>query len=112
MNNIIKYQDFYASINFSVKDDVFHGKIEGIDDSITFEGDSVASLKKSFKEAVIDYLEICKDLSKDPQKSFKGSFNVRIKPDLHKNAAYKSLEKGLSLNKLVEEAISDYVSKN
>lgn len=109
MNDILKYKDFLASVHFSMEDDIFHGKIEGIDDSITFEGDAVSSLKKAFEEAVIDYISICKNIGKDPNKSYKGSFNVRIKPELHKQASFKSLEKGVSLNQLVEEAISKYV---
>jgi predicted HicB family RNase H-like nuclease len=111
MKDVIKYKDFVASVHFSSEDEVFHGKIEGIDDSITFEGGSVKALKDAFIEAVNDYLEICREIGKDPHKSYKGSFNIRIKPDLHKQAAYKSVELGLSLNQLVEEAISSYISK-
>ena len=106
----MKYKDFHASVHFSLEDEIFYGKIEGIDDSVTFEGDSVSGLKYAFKEAVVDYLSICKKICKDPHKSFKGSFNVRIKPELHKQASFKSLEKGVSLNQLVEEAITMYVS--
>jgi len=111
MKDIIKYKDFVASVHFSSEDDVFHGKIEGIDDSITFEGETVKALKKAFEEAVEDYLDICEQIDKDPHKSYKGSFNVRIEPELHKKAAFRSLELGLSLNQFVEKAISKLVSR-
>jgi len=110
MNDVLKYKNFHASVHFSMEDQVFHGKIRGINDSITFEGDSVVSLRNAFKEAVSDYVSICEKIGKDPHKSYKGSFNVRIKPELHKQASFKSLEKGVSLNQLVEEAISQYIS--
>ncbi len=110
MKDILKYKDFVASVHFSTEDDVFHGKIEGIDDSITFEGDSVADLKKAFEEATEDYLSICNQIDKDPHKSYKGSFNIRIKPELHKRAAFKSIELGISLNQFVEKAISKLIS--
>jgi len=110
MKDVLKYKDFVASVHFNSEDDVFHGKIEGIDDSITFEGETVNALKKAFEEAVSDYLNICKEIDKDPHKSYRGSFNIRIKPDLHKKAAYKSVELGLSLNQLVEKAISSFIS--
>ena len=110
MKDILKYKDFVASVHFSTEDDVFHGKIEGIDDSITFEGDSVADLKKAFEEAAVDYLNICNQIDKDPHKSYKGSFNIRIKPELHKRAAFKSIELGISLNQFVEKAISKLIS--
>jgi len=110
MNDVLKYKDFLASVHFNAEDEVFHGKIEGIDDSITFEGDTVEDLKKALEEAVDDYQEICKEIDKDPHKSYKGNFNIRIKPELHKKAAFKSLELGISLNQFVERAILKFVS--
>jgi predicted HicB family RNase H-like nuclease len=38
-------------------------------------------------------------------KSFKGSFNVRVKPDIHRKAAMLATMKGISLNQLVQAAI-------
>lgn len=107
MKDILKYKDFIGTVHYSTDDNVFFGKLEGIDDLITFEGDNVEQLKRSFQEAVEDYLEICRSLGKAPHKSYKGTFNVRIKPNLHKLAAYKSVELGLSLNQFVEQAIND-----
>lgn len=107
MKDIIKYKGFIGTVHFSTEDEVFFGKLEGIDDLITFEGTNVDQLKGSFQEAVEDYIEICKSLGKAPHKSYKGTFNVRIKPNLHKQAAYKSAELGYSLNQFVEEAIND-----
>ena len=65
MNNTIQYKEYYAEIHFSSEDDVFYGKIIGISDLVNFEADSVKGLKRSFKEAVEDYVEICKDLKSD-----------------------------------------------
>ncbi|MFW5762119.1 MAG: type II toxin-antitoxin system HicB family antitoxin [Cyclobacteriaceae bacterium] len=107
MKDILKHKDFIGTVHYSTEDEVFFGKLEGIDDLITFEGDNVDQLKKSFQEAVEDYLAICKSLGKAPHKSYKGTFNVRIKPNLHKLAAYKSVELGMSLNQFVEQAIND-----
>jgi predicted HicB family RNase H-like nuclease len=107
MKDVLKYEDFIGSVHFSAEDELFYGKLEGVDDTVTFEGSSVAELKMSFQEAVGDYVEICKSLDKEPHKSFKGTFNVRIKPVIHRQAAFKSAELGLSLNQFVEQAISD-----
>ena len=111
MKDVMKYKEFLASIHYSAEDEVFYGKLEGIDDSITFEGDSVEELKSSFEEAVEDYIKVCDEIGKDPQKSFKGSFNIRIKPELHKQATRRSIELGISLNQLVERAIASYVTE-
>ena len=107
MKDILRYKEFIGTVHYSTDDEVFFGKLEGVDDLITFEGDNVEQLKKSFQEAVEDYLELCESVGKAPHKSYKGTFNIRIKPDLHKLAAYKSVELGLSLNQFVEQAIND-----
>lgn len=108
--DIMEFNDFKASIHYSSEDDVLFGKIIGIDDSITFEGSSISSLKKAFKDAVEDYISICREIGKEPLKSYKGTFNVRIDPDLHKEAVMKSSEQGISLNQFVENAISNLVT--
>ena len=59
-----------------------------------------------------DYLEICKQTGKEPFKSYKGSFNIRITPDLHKKAVQKSISRGVSLNQFVQEAIEHEVSNS
>lgn len=111
MNNTFTYKDFIGSVQYSSDDEVFFGKIEGIKDLITFEGESVQELKQDFEEAVEDYLEICKNNNVAPRKSFKGSFNVRIDPILHQKAFYIATQKGISLNQLVGEAIGHEVGE-
>ncbi len=105
MTDKLEYKDFIGSVHFSTKDSVFHGKLEGVNDLVTFEGVSVDELKNAFHEAVDDYIELCEDIGKIPFKSFKGSFNVRITPDLHSKAYKIAVLKGKSLNQFVQEAI-------
>jgi predicted HicB family RNase H-like nuclease len=64
MNDILQYKDYNASVHFSADDEVFYGKILGINDLVSFEGSSVKELKKAFKEAVEDYLDVCIDVRK------------------------------------------------
>ena len=49
----------------------------------------------------------CKEMKREPQKPFKGSFNVRIPPALHRKAAKKATLMGISLNQLVQKALED-----
>ncbi len=110
MNNLMTYQDFVGSVVYSASDRIFHGKIEFVVDLVTFEGSSVEELEQAFKEAVDDYIALCEELGKSPEKAFAGTFNVRMKPELHRKAAIRSLEKGVSLNQFVNEAVTRYVS--
>ena len=112
ISNMLKYKDFYGSVQYSAADECFYGKIIGTTDLVTFEGDSVEGLKKAFEEAVEDYLVICKEVGKEPQKIYKGSFNIRISPELHKKAAMLASSKGVSLNALMEKAIYNEVNSS
>ena len=66
MKDVLTYKEFIGVVHFSSKDDMFYGKIEGVNDLVTFEGKSVSELKNSFKEAVEDYIELCKKVNKEP----------------------------------------------
>lgn len=72
---------------------------------VTFEGNTVIKLKKSFEEAVKDDLELCEETGKQIFKSFKGSFNVRVNPELHSKAQELVLMEGKTLNPFIKEAI-------
>jgi predicted HicB family RNase H-like nuclease len=109
MKDVLTYKEFIGSVHFSDTDRVFHGKIEGIDDLVTFEGQSVDELTSAFREAADDYIALCKETSKEPLKSCKGSFNIRIPSDLHIKAIQKAAILGLSLNQLVQGAIEEAV---
>jgi len=108
--NHLKYKDYIGSLEYSEEDAVFHGKVTGIKAMISFEGDSVAAITKDFQNAVDEYLEFCNEEGIEPEKPFKGSFNVRISPELHRELALRSAAQGQSLNSTVEEAIKQYVS--
>ena len=111
MNEILEHKGYYASIHFNADDEVFHGKIIGINDLVSFEGTTVKELKAGFKEAVEDYLETCAELGKEPEKTYKGSFNVRIPSELHREAARHAALKNMSLNDFVRLAIDYLVHK-
>jgi predicted HicB family RNase H-like nuclease len=110
MNDLLQYKGYYAEIHFSSEDEVFYGKLIGINDLVSFEADSVKGLKKAFKEAIEDYLETCKHLNKSPDKTYKGSFNVRIPSELHKEAAMFAAIKKITLNDFVRYAIDLTIS--
>lgn len=105
MNELLQYKDYLASLHFNAKDEVFHGRMLGIDDLISFEGTTVKELKKAFHEAVDGYLQTCHQLGKEPNKTYKGSFNIRIGTELHREAAIVAAQNNISLNDLVRSCI-------
>ncbi len=65
----MEYKTYYTDVQVSAEDKVFHGKIKGINDLVSFEGRTVAELKKAFHEAVDDYVATCEELGKEPEKA-------------------------------------------
>ena len=57
--NTMTYKGYLGSLAFSEKDNLFFGKIEGINGLVNFEGESVKVLTEAFHEAVDDYLAYC-----------------------------------------------------
>ena len=113
MTNIMEYKGYFATIKYSDEDECFYGIIEGLEnDSISFEGENVRKLKKDFREAIDDYLEVCKANNLIPEKQCKGSLNVRLGTELHTKAKMKSIEEHISINELIKNAVAAYLKTN
>ena len=105
MNNVLTYKGFIGSVQFSADDNVFFGKLEGINDLVTFEGETVQELKEAFCYMVDEHIKDCKATNIPAEKSYKGSFNIRLTPDLHRKAAISAKMNGITLNTFVKESI-------
>ena len=112
MNKIFRKKGFFGTGGVLDKGNHLFGKVMGVNSLISFEGDSVQSLRHDFQGAVDEYLEMCAANNVEPEKTYKGSFNVRISPELHKVLALYSASRGQTLNATVEEAIQRYFSHN
>lgn len=109
MSDLIEYKGYLGSVSFSDEDEVFHGRLEFIRDLVTYEATDAKSLKLAFREAVDDYLDLCADQNREPDKPLKGSFNVRPGRDLHRRTAILARQRGVSLNAVVSDALRRYV---
>lgn len=109
MSNVLNYKGYLSKPELSLEDGILYGKIEGINDLVTFEGETIAELKSAFEQAVDDYLEYCEEIGKEPEKVYKGTFNVRIDPELHKKVVRIAIECRTTLNNVVEKSIESFV---
>lgn len=112
MSNVLEYNGYTGSIEASIEDRCLFGKILFISDLVTYEAETVTDLEAEFIAAVDDYLLTCKEAGTEPQRPFKGSFNVRISPELHRKAAIEATKENISLNELTSKAIDSYVNSN
>ncbi len=108
--NTLKYKGFIGSVDFSEEDNVFFGRIEGIDGLVNFEGSSVDELKSAFHEAVEDYLTFCKEEGIVPKKSYSGTLNIKISPDIHRQIAVLANKAGVSINAFIKQALDREVA--
>ena len=107
--NTMTYKGYIGSVNYSDKDQVFFGKIEGINGLVNFEGESVKELTEAFHEAVDDYLAYCQDEGLEPDKSYTGVLNVRLTPAIHRQIAMLALQAGISINAYIKDALEEKV---
>jgi len=110
MSDSMEYKGYAGSVHYSDEDRLFFGKVEFIRSLLSYEGTDVGSLRQAFEAAVDDYLEGCVESGQEPEKPFKGTFNVRTGSELHRRAALRARERGINLNRLVTEALEAYLT--
>jgi predicted HicB family RNase H-like nuclease len=106
MNSTLKYRGYAARVEFDPRDMIFVGTVLGIEDHITFHGDTVADLTADFYAAVDHYLEDCAATARKPQKPYSGRLMLRVPPDVHAHAAGMAEAHGKSLNQWAAEVLA------
>lgn len=107
--NVMEYKGYIGTVEFSAENNILFGKVIGINGLVSYEGESVSQLRADFEESVDDYIEMCTEKGIEPQKCYKGSFNVRISPELHHTLAVFATSHNMTLNATVEQAIQKFV---
>src|SRR6266446_4183192 len=102
---MMEYKGYVGSLEFDDKAGVFHGEVINTRDVITFQGTSVAELRKAFKDSINDYLAFCAERGENPEKPFSGQFITRISPDLHRDITTAAAVSRQSLNSWVSEQL-------
>jgi predicted HicB family RNase H-like nuclease len=111
MSETLQYKGYDGLVLYSAEDKLLYGHIAGIRDMVTYDGVDVKSLETNFRDAIDEYLAFCNETGKTPDKPFKGTFNVRVGPDLHKRAALLAEARRTKLNTVVQQALEEYLSQ-
>lgn len=101
----MEHKGYYGSYELSEEDAVFYGKIEFIRPLISYEGDTAKKIVKAFHLAVDSYLEDCRSKGKEPDRPFKGTFNIRVGEELHRKLTLAASRKKLTLNNYVKNLL-------
>lgn len=112
MSNLLHYKGYFGTVEYSSQDDCLFGKVLGLSSLYLYEGTTVTELKSNFEEMVDSYILDCQSKGKEPEKPYKGSFNVRVTPEVHKAAALYAIENGITLNSLVERSLISFIDSS
>ena len=111
-SKLLHYKGYSTKPEYSAEDRTFYGTILGIDDYVDFSSDKADELENEFHQAVDEYLEFCEEIGKEPQKEYKGTFNVRVSPEIHRQAAMCAAVQNISLNRFVENALRSALARS
>ena len=104
--SIMKYKGYSAFVRYSPEDECFVGHVLGIDDVVTFEGDSVADMRRELKASVEIYFADCEEIGRAPDRPFSGKLNLRLPSALHRALSLRAETTGQSVNDLVIAALN------
>ena len=106
MMNVMTYKGYKARVEFDPRDNIFVGRILGIEAGISFHGTTVAALKEGFASAINHYLADCKAMDRKPEKPALGKVMLRIAPEIHAKALVIARASGKSLNQWATEVLA------
>ena len=105
MINSMSYKGYTANMVFDAEDKIIVGRVQDIDDIISFHGDSVLEFETNFHAAIEGYLAASRELGSAPERPASGKVMLRIAPEVHAAALKAAARSGTSLNKWAESAL-------
>jgi predicted HicB family RNase H-like nuclease len=107
----MSYRGYKGYFEYDEKADIFHGQVIGIRDVITFQGRSIDDLKVALKDSIDDYLEMCEQEEKSPDKPFSGKFSLRLPPEVHSKVAQAAASAHKSINSWITDVVENNLEK-
>jgi predicted HicB family RNase H-like nuclease len=104
---MLEYKGYLGTVE--ADDGAFTGRVVGLRDVITFEGETYAEVEQAFRDSVDDYLAFCTERGEPPDRTFSGKIPLRVPPEVHRRAAVRAQAEGLSLNQWIAKRIESAV---
>lgn len=101
------YKGYAGSIEFDDDDMVFHGRVLGIRDIVTFEAETASDLVKAFHDSVDDYLAFYAERGIEPEKPYSGKLAFRTTPEIHALLSKAAANDGKSINQWMSDTLAD-----
>ena len=65
---MMTYKGYTGSVEVDTEAESLFGRVVGLHDVITFQGETVAEARKAFQDSVDDYLAFCAERGEAPEK--------------------------------------------
>lgn len=98
---MLKYKGYTAKVEYDPEDAILWGEVLNTADKILFEAEHTHEVEARFHEAVDDYLEMCEEIGKVPEKPYSGQFPLRMPPELHKEISTAAALARKSVNSFI-----------
>ncbi len=107
---MLKYKGYVGAVELDPEAKILHGRVIGIKDVITFEGETVDEVMEAFHDSIDDYLEFCQELGQEPEKPFSGHLPYRTNPETHRAIYFAATKAGKSINAWIDEVLREAAS--
>ena len=107
----MEYNGYHAVVTFDEEVGLLHGEVIDTRDVITFQGKSVDELEQAFRASVGEYLKICEERGRVPDKPFSGRVVLRMEPETHRAVSGAARISRKSLNSWILEAIDCHLTR-
>lgn len=111
MSDLLSYDIYNGTVEYSKKKECLIGKVIGIKKNIEYEGDTLAELEQNFRSEINEYVRECENQRIAPEQPYKGTFNIRIPSELHRQIAVYAIEHKISLNAAMSEAVQLFIDR-
>lgn len=100
---MLQYKGYAGTVE--ADDGAFSGRVAGLRDVITFEGETFAEVEQAFRASIDDYLAFCAERGEQPDRPYSGKIPLRVDPEIHRRAALRAQTEGVSLNQWIARRI-------
>ena len=104
----LEYNGYTGSVEYSAEDDCLFGEVIGMKSLMIYQGESLEELRDGFRQVVDEYIASCEETGQEPQRPYKGSFNIRVGRERHMKLGAEAFSMNMSINSLLNRIIDEH----
>ncbi|MCX5920265.1 MAG: type II toxin-antitoxin system HicB family antitoxin [Candidatus Melainabacteria bacterium] len=108
-SDLLTYSGYCGTVGYCKDKNILIGEILYINEPITYQAFTLPLLFEAFMDAVEDYVVRCEMNKKRPQQTFKGIFQIRINPEVHRQCTLFARKNGMSLNEYISTVLAEHL---